>query len=185
MIDPKLNELPVPEEEQSSAAAAGAVSGKKPRAGLSINDTVAGNASLSVGARGVDTSGTSAGAGVGAGMTLTDTGSSGESPAPQIVPGYRGSGTTARGSSTAGAHTATMPGPDQAAEGIAENQQASGQVQGSCSGQESVSGQDNDIAVYAYRCWLERGCPSGSPEVDWRRAEQEVKARRSASAAGA
>jgi hypothetical protein len=30
------------------------------------------------------------------------------------------------------------------------------------------------IALRAYECWLERGCPDGSPEVDWLRAEQEV-----------
>jgi hypothetical protein len=183
MIDPKLNELPVPEEDQSSATAREAASGKKPRTGLSINDTVAGNASLSTGARGVDTSGVSAGAGVGAGMTLTDTGASGESPAPQIVPGYRGSGTTVRGGSNAGPPAATMPGSDQAAKGGVVNQPASGEVQSSFSGHESTSGHDNEIAVYAYRCWLERGCPEGSSEVDWQRAEKELRARRSAAGA--
>lgn len=30
----------------------------------------------------------------------------------------------------------------------------------------------DDIAGRAYQCWLERGCPEGSPEVDWYRAEQ-------------
>ena len=29
------------------------------------------------------------------------------------------------------------------------------------------------IAVRAYELWLERGCPDGSPEEDWYRAEQE------------
>jgi len=33
----------------------------------------------------------------------------------------------------------------------------------------------DDIAVRAYQCWHERGCPEGSPEVDWHRAEQELK----------
>lgn len=33
----------------------------------------------------------------------------------------------------------------------------------------------DDIAVRAYQCWHERGCPEGSPEVDWYRAEQELK----------
>ena len=33
-----------------------------------------------------------------------------------------------------------------------------------------------EIAVRAYYCWLERGCPDISPEVDWQRAEQEMRA---------
>jgi hypothetical protein len=32
------------------------------------------------------------------------------------------------------------------------------------------------IAVRAYELWLERGCPNGSPEQDWYRAEQEFGA---------
>ena len=30
----------------------------------------------------------------------------------------------------------------------------------------------NDIATLAYRLWQERGCPIGSPEEDWFRAEE-------------
>lgn len=30
----------------------------------------------------------------------------------------------------------------------------------------------DQIASLAYRLWEERGCPSGSPEVDWERAIQ-------------
>jgi hypothetical protein len=30
------------------------------------------------------------------------------------------------------------------------------------------------IAVLAYEYWQERGCPHGSPEEDWFRAEQEI-----------
>jgi hypothetical protein len=32
------------------------------------------------------------------------------------------------------------------------------------------------IAVRAYELWLERGCPHGSPEEDWYRAELEYTA---------
>jgi hypothetical protein len=32
----------------------------------------------------------------------------------------------------------------------------------------------DEIAVLAYRFWLERGCPEGSPELDWYRAETEL-----------
>jgi hypothetical protein len=34
-----------------------------------------------------------------------------------------------------------------------------------------------EIASLAYDLWLERGCPTGSPEEDWSRAEQELLAR--------
>jgi hypothetical protein len=30
------------------------------------------------------------------------------------------------------------------------------------------------VAVRAYELWLERGCPDGTPEQDWYRAEQEL-----------
>jgi hypothetical protein len=32
------------------------------------------------------------------------------------------------------------------------------------------------VAVRAYELWLARGCPDGSPEQDWYRAEQELSA---------
>jgi hypothetical protein len=32
------------------------------------------------------------------------------------------------------------------------------------------------VAIWAYRYWQERGCPIGSPEVDWFHAEQELRA---------
>jgi len=31
------------------------------------------------------------------------------------------------------------------------------------------------VAELAYRYWQERGCPHGSPEVDWLRAEMEIR----------
>ena len=30
------------------------------------------------------------------------------------------------------------------------------------------------VQALAYHLWLERGCPIGSPEVDWLRAEEEI-----------
>ena len=36
---------------------------------------------------------------------------------------------------------------------------------------------ENDIALLAYQLWTARGCPIGSPEEDWFRAEQELKSR--------
>ena len=33
------------------------------------------------------------------------------------------------------------------------------------------------IETLAYLRWLERGCPFGSPEDDWYRAEQELRGR--------
>lgn len=164
MIDPKLNEV-VPETETTK-------SGKKTeggtRAGLSVKDTVAAPANLSTGARGVDTSGVSAGAGVGAGMTYESTTTQGESPVPNIVPGERSSGTTVRGGSNAGAPAAAMPSTGTEARSNESN----------ISGEAKYAYSNEDIAAHAYRCWHERGCPEGSPEVDWHRAEEELRNRR-------
>ena len=38
--------------------------------------------------------------------------------------------------------------------------------------------EDKAIAQRAYECWNERGCPEGSPEEDWYRAEREIKSHR-------
>lgn len=35
----------------------------------------------------------------------------------------------------------------------------------------------DEIAQRAYFRWLHRGCPMGSPEVDWAAAEEELRAR--------
>jgi hypothetical protein len=39
----------------------------------------------------------------------------------------------------------------------------------------------DEIAALAHRNWLVRGCPEGSPEVDWYRAAQELRARNNGS----
>ncbi len=100
MIDPKFDEIPsnaavLTEEEQAKVRHA------TPARGLSINDTIARDANLSVGARGVDTSGVSAGAGAGAGSTSVTPSDEG-SPAPQIVTGGGGTGTTPLGDAVSG-----------------------------------------------------------------------------------
>jgi len=33
---------------------------------------------------------------------------------------------------------------------------------------------DEQVATLAYRLWQERGCPDGSPDIDWFRAEREL-----------
>lgn len=38
-----------------------------------------------------------------------------------------------------------------------------------------------EIALRAYRLWEERGCPIGSPEEDWFRAEEEIRSQASQS----
>ena len=40
------------------------------------------------------------------------------------------------------------------------------------------------IAERAYRLWCERGCPHGSPEIDWFRAEEELGAPRTSRTIG-
>jgi hypothetical protein len=52
---------------------------------------------------------------------------------------------------------------------IRANQASSPEI----SGQESLPVSNSaDIAVLAYRLWQDRGCPQGSPEADWFRAEE-------------
>ncbi len=34
---------------------------------------------------------------------------------------------------------------------------------------------EKSIAALAYQLWLGRGCPVGSPEIDWFQAEEELK----------
>lgn len=41
---------------------------------------------------------------------------------------------------------------------------------------------DEEISRRAYECWHERGCPHGSPEVDWHRAVEELRSQTSRSA---
>jgi hypothetical protein len=127
---------------------------KNPRVGLSINDTIAANANLSVGARGVDTSGVEAGTGAGAGSTYVTPGSGGSSPTPNIVPSTRGTGTTVRGG-TAAEENATVK----------------------LDAKTGLVSQD-EISARAYHRWHQRGCPDGSPEVDWQEAEKELKSSR-------
>ena len=172
MIDAKLNEL-VPETEGTKSGKKVEGGNRSASSGLSIKDTVAGPANLSVGARGVETSGTSAGAGVGAGMTYTTPTTAGESPVPGIVPGERTSGTTVRGGSNAGAPGEYMPSTNTEVHNNQSN--ASGGTNDSFTSDSFTS---EEVAAHAYRCWHERGCPSGSPEVDWHRAEEELRNRR-------
>lgn len=158
MIDPKFNKLPEKSQDEVEEASNGdsLVEPETPnrqhrRRGLSVNDTVAANANLSVGSRGVDVSGVKSGAGAGAGMTTTTPGELGESPAPQVVPGSSSTGTTPRG------------------------EVAPGQIPSLRMDEGPTT---EEISARAYRCWRERGCPEGSPEEDWRRAEEELRAER-------
>ena len=159
MIDPKLNVTP----DESSRSSSGmpkskddAARLKKVSSSLSINDTVAGNANLSTGAGGVDTSGVSAGAGAGKGMTRID--SSDPSAVTETVPGARGSGTSTLGSSNVQATEANFP---------ADDAQSS-----------------SEIEALAYQSWVDRGRPIGSPEVDWHTAVEQLRSRQ-AKGAGA
>jgi len=34
---------------------------------------------------------------------------------------------------------------------------------------------NEDVAARTYEYWQERGCPGGSPEVDWQRAEADLR----------
>lgn len=150
MTDPKFNEIPANKGNLSEGRRTDPA--QRPRQGLSVNDTIAADANLSVGGRGVDTSGVVSGAGAGAGSTMLSPGTSG-SPAPRVVPGAGSTGTTPRGDS--GLTESPNPGADLKRES-------------------TLGPTDDEIAERAHRCWIERGRPQGSPEVDWNRARQEL-----------
>ena len=166
MIDPKLNEIPIdPDDEIANVpehqltAEQREAQGRRNRAGLSINDTIAGSANLSVGARGVDTSGVRAGAGAGAGSTMLTAGAVGESPAPELVGGARGSGTTVLGAN----------------DSLVTNDMAAGTAAAS----EEFEPMDHQaVSSRAYEIWCERGCPHGTSDADWHQAVQEHRASR-------
>jgi hypothetical protein len=155
MIDPKLDSLSVDEKgdfedyDRTITPEQAAQRTRRARAGLSINDTIAANATMSVGGLGADTSGVSAGSGAGAGTTYLGPGSGGSgSPAPTIVPGARAAGSTMRGE----------PGYELSTTGTLPTTE--------------------EISALAYEYWIAKGCPAGSHEDDWRQAEEELFARR-------
>ncbi len=188
MIDPKLNEIPVEGEARTDAnrtVASKSDRTRTPRPGLSINDTIAGDTVLSSGARGVDTSGVSAGAGAGAGSSFVTPGTATESPAPNIVPGERSTGTTPR----AGVNTTGVAASSSGSTGAAETlstppsgfpSSARGTVattgHHSTPSHHSTSHPPNtlDVAERAYQIWCAKGCPEGTAEEDWHQAEREL-----------
>jgi hypothetical protein len=40
---------------------------------------------------------------------------------------------------------------------------------------ETTTRDNSAIEARAYELWVQRGCPIGSPEVDWYQAEQELR----------
>lgn len=172
MIDPKFNALPVDAAGDFEESPEGSVSRTqtRPRQGLSINDTVAANANLSVGARGVDTSGTAVGAGAGAGMTLTTPGNQ-ESPAPMIIPGSRGSGTTIHGASVPEPTAATRLEAGTETTGTSQLTSDTSPLTAS----DTSPFTTDEVSERAYHHWFQRGCPHGSPEVDWETAVEQLR----------
>lgn len=171
MIDPKLNEIPVASTTTADRPASETETAerqRRSRAGLSINDTIAGDTLLSTGGRGVDTSGVSAGAGAGAGSSAVTPGRVNESPAPNIVPGARSSGTTPR-SRTNENDFADSASPEEIGGGV----------------NATSAGVPNtmEVAHRAYEIWCSKGCPEGTADEDWWEAERELQVRRSGSMA--
>ncbi len=164
MIDPKLNEIPVegieiaerPVAEKETAAERPAPG----RTGLSIGETIAGDTLLSSGSRGVDTSGVAAGSGAGAGSSSVTPSRAGESPAPTIASGARGTGTTARG-------------------GVNQTELASSPVNAVSEDQLAATSPNTyEVAQRAYQIWYAKGCPEGTADHDWHQAERELTTER-------
>jgi hypothetical protein len=171
MIDPKLNEVPVAGRTTADRPASEtdtAERQRRSRAGLSINDTIAGDTLLSTGGRGVDTSGVMSGAGAGAGASAVTPGQVNESPAPNIVPGARSSGTTPRSRTNQNDFSDS-----------ASPETVGGGVNASSGGGPNTM----DIAHRAYQIWCSKGCPEGTADEDWWEAERELQGRTSGSMA--
>jgi hypothetical protein len=155
ILDPKFDQLPADAQgdfenipwDQLTEEQRAAVRAR--RQGLSINDTIAATANTSVGARGFDFSGVEGGAGAGAGMTYLSPAAPGESPAPSVMPGARGTGNAPRG------------------EWIIHEEQGLSPDLGPTR---------DEIAARAYQLWQNRGCPHGGHEEDWRLAEEQLRA---------
>jgi|GEM_PF-503941 uncharacterized protein YjbJ (UPF0337 family) len=60
--------------------------------------------------------------------------------------------------------------PDLEAEGKAEQNVGKTEIK---TGQ--IDPEHEEIACLAYQDWQQRGCPIGTPEEDWFRAEEEIK----------
>lgn len=174
MIDPKLDKIPVkPTVPADEVPADAGTAARRPRAGLSIKDTVAGDTTLSVGARGVDTSGTLAGAGAGAGMTNVSTAPAG-SPAPEIVPGARTSGTTTRAdNSSSQIPTARLDDQTGSSSKILDSATTSDVA----FEDSSYQPEHHEVSALAHEYWQERGGTHGNSEEDWHRAERELRSR--------
>jgi hypothetical protein len=163
MVDPKLNEIPVKHSASNpqSDSRKEAIPGRATQ-GLSIQDTIAGDSTLSVGARGVDTSGVRAGAGTAGAGSSTVTPTTAASPAPGISPGVR---TNAGGQASIGRSDTGLPGT-----GTTDSSDARADT-----GDEPSW---DEVSVRAYEIWCEQGCPTGSCDSDWRQAQEELRARR-------
>jgi hypothetical protein len=171
MIDPKLNELPVPKSaagSTSDSASDTAERSKTRREGLSVQDTIAGDTRLSAGVPGVDTSGVRSGAGAGAGSSSL-TAATTNSPAPNLVPGARETGMTTGGANTSGT------GPTGRADtGVP----GTGHTESSTAESDDANLAYEEVSTRAYQCWHERGCPHGSPDVDWKLAQEQLRRER-------
>ena len=91
-------------------------------------------------------------------------GVAGESPAPQVVGGVRGSGTT-----VLGANDSLMTNAVTADESSA--------VEDSATVNDEIDPMDHHaVSSRAYEIWCERGCPHGTSDADWHQAVQEHRA---------
>jgi hypothetical protein len=62
----------------------------------------------------------------------------------------------------------------QQTKGVSKTQSASAESPAARPVVAQIRPDSSTIAALAYRLWQERGCPEGSPEIDWFLAEQEL-----------
>lgn len=178
MIDPKLNDVPVePTGKRSKNETESLRSGTRTaREGLSINDTIAGDTNLSIGGRGVDASGVKSGAGAGGGSAFLTPGRGG-SPAPNVLPGQRDAGLMiSPGQNPIGNRDTGLPGTGRSERSLSGEEEITSRQQNHQHDDYEPSYEETSFRAYC--CWHARGCPEGSPEVDWHTAREQLRAER-------
>ncbi len=162
MIDPKFNELPVVPIEGEKVSA-----GPVPIHGLSINDTIAAEANKSVGAAGTNTSGVTLGLEEQDPSTRLDIEPVMPVEGDEVYTDTPPTHMLSDDETTTSGRVSSTPSPAS----DFEDRDFSSRFD-----IEPVSHpfSTEDVAALAYELWRERGCPMGSPGVDWLQAEQDL-----------
>jgi Protein of unknown function (DUF2934) len=68
-----------------------------------------------------------------------------------------------------------LTGHEQSQHALEHSQEAHELTQGLTVGHGVIGFSHDQMAALAYEFWLARGCPEGSPEIDWYRAAEQLR----------